>query len=364
MASLSPCIVDEDLLGAGTQILACLLASRDVYFYESDQPPVLVDVPYEPSAVIDRLKSSMSIFHFKTSGTTGEPKLVRQPVQTLLKGVRRSEELDRAVWGYCYSTRHISGVLLLLQAWLTAAPVVDLRSLGKDSLAEQLDRHRVTHISAPATFYRLACPLPSPVHSVVKVSNGGEPLDAIIVERVRSSFPAAEIRNVYAGTEFGSLLVARGHAFHIPHRLQEVVKVEDGTIRVQRDRMASSVVFEGDWYDTADQVEWIDDNRFTIKGRVSEQVKVLGHLVSLRKVEAAINDIEGVQISRVQASKHNVFGTILSADVVLEDGVIMTKKEIKTSLSQVLLDYEVPARITIVDAIETTYTGKLARRLS
>lgn len=362
MAPLSPCIVDEDLLGAGTQILACLLASRDVYFYDVDEPVVEVEVPSEPSVVIKRLRSSSSTFHFKTSGTTGIPKLVRQPVQTLLKGVRRSEELDRAVWGYCYSTRHISGVLLLLQAWLTDTPVVDLRSIGKDVLVDCMRTHDVTHISAPATFYRLACPLSSPVHSVVKVSNGGEPLDANFVDRVQVSFPNAEIRNVYASTEFGSLLVAKGHTFRIPDRLKDVVRVEGNTIRVHRDRMASSVVFEGEWYDTADQVEWVDDDRFTIKGRVSEQVKVLGHLISLRKVEAAINDIEGVQISRLQASKHAVFGTLLSAEVVLEDGVSMTKKEIKTSLSQVLRDYEVPARIKLVDAIETTYTGKLARR--
>lgn len=357
----SPCIVSEDLLHAGSQILASALTGRDVFFFEQDQPPIEVVEVQSVEQAQRILSESTSVFHFQTSGTTGVPKLVKQPIQKLLQGVRVSHELDEAVWGFCYSTRHISGVLLLLQAWMTDTPVVDLRALGKEDLAVDLSSHKVTHISAPATFYRLACPLPAPIKSVVKVSNGGEPLDANIVERVEASFPNAEIRNVYASTEFGSLLVAKGHAFTIPDRLANVVKIEQETIWVHRDRVASSVVFEGDWYDTADQVEWIDGTSFTIIGRASEHVKVLGHLVSLRKVEAVINGVEEVKISRVQATPHAVFGTLLSAEVVVDEGASLTRRDIKTALSELLRDYEVPSRIKIVDHIETTYTGKLAR---
>ncbi len=354
-------ILEEDLLQASAQLLSCLLHSQDVYFYDTAEQVRFKPTDFSLDSVRSSLLASTSTLHFKTSGTTGKPRTVSQDIKILLKGVRHSAELDDAVWGFCYSSRHISGVLLLLQAWMTGSPVVDLRNLSRSALTDRLKEYKVTHISAPATFYRMVCPLDCPVDTLVKVSNGGEPFDTTMVDAISASFPNAHIRNVYATTEFGSLLVSNGVSFQIPTRLTGVVKIVDNTIHVHRSRMALSVDFEGNWYDTQDQITWIDQHTFSISGRVSEQVKVLGHLVSLRKVESAINALPDILISRVQSSPHPIFGNLLSAEGVLEAGCETNKKGIKKQLGLELRDYEVPSRIIIVDKIETTYTGKLAR---
>ncbi len=358
---LSAVIKSEDLVVAASQLLAGLLSGRDIYFFDDGEEHYFTPSVCPSAEVSDRIYNSTSVLHLHTSGTTGEPKLVSHPVMSLLQGVRTGRGLDHAVWGFAYSCLHISGVLVLLQAWVTGASVVDLRNLSRKALAKQIEATGVTHISAPTTFYRMALPLDKVCRSVVSVTNGGEPLDLASITDIQSSFPHAVIKNVYASTEFGSLLVSDGIGFSIPDRLVDQVRIEDGKIMVHRFRLATNVVFDGEWYDTGDVISWIDGDQFSIIGRAGEQVKVLGHLVSLSRIEEVITSLPDVGLCRVCATRHKVFGHLLTAEVVLADGSEVTKQDIKLSLGGMLRDYEVPARIKIVDAIETTYSGKLAR---
>jgi len=220
---------------------------------------------------------------------------------------------------------------------------------------------KVSHISAPSTFYRMNFPVKEKIDSMISLSNGGEPLNEDVIRNLSVSFPKAKIRNIYASTEFGSLLVAKGDAFKIPDRLLEFVMIKDNVIYVHGSLVSPSAKLEDGWYITNDRIEWIDDVSFRIVGRVTEDVKVLGHLVSLRTVEAAVNDIPQVKIAKVSSKEHKLFGNLLIAEIVFQENAELTKKEVKSILKTKLKDYEVPSKIKFIEQINLTDSGKLGR---
>ena len=359
--SFDTSIDTEDLEDSIVQLVCGLINDTPLYFFEQEAVSKSQDIKLLDSNHLKKLVlNSKSTFHFKTSGTTGTPKLVIQTLKTLANGLIDKTNLQQLTWGFSYSTRHISGILLMLQALTTNSNLVDLRNLNKKNLTERLNKYKVTNISAPSTFYRLNFPLSEPVLSVKKVTNGGEPLSADTLELINTSLPKAEVRNIYASTEFGSLLVSNSSIFTIPEKLKSLVKIEDDILFVHKRLVSTSEILNGDWYSTKDSIEWVTDTTFKIKGRISEDIKVMGHLVSLRKIESLINGYDGVKMCKLIPKVHNVFGNLLICQLLLEDQNLELK-QLKQSLKSQLRNYEMPSKFIIVDNIEMTASGKIKR---
>lgn len=355
------CITTENLGDSVTSIALALINNIDVHFYgETKVVKNRVQIS-DQSSLFERLMDSKSKLFFQTSGTTGTPKSVVKDFDHIIRGVRISPELLNSSWGFCYSTRHISGLYIILQAILTNSKLIDLRNLSSKDLGKQIEEARITNISAPATFYKLNFPLETPISSVLKVTNGGEPLDEVVIRNIKKTFPNASIRNVYASTEFGSLLISKSNQFKIPDRLLGKVKIEDETIWVHKSLLSKFKGSNEEWYNTKDKVKMITETSFEIIGRSSEDVKVLGHLVSLRKVEKKIGSLPGISLVKVTALPHNVFGNLLSCEVVLKKPESISKPEIKFFIKNELRDYERPLKLQIVEKINITTSGKIQR---
>lgn len=355
-------IIDTENLSEALKIIeTCIISQKDIYMYDSPNVEILSLPESEEIDLVSYLENSKIKFHFQTSGTTGIPKKIVQPIIKLLKGVRSNTELENAVWGYCYSCRHISGILMMLQAIMTNRPLIDLRNRARKEVESLILENSITHISAPATFYRLTFPLSSNCPSVLKATNGGEPLDKSLIDKIKKSLPNVELRNIYASTEFGSLLISKNDKFVIPDKLKNLIRIENSELIIHQSLVSDSATIVDEWYHTKDLIEWIDEKYFYIKGRVSEDVKVLGHLVSLRKIEQKVYNIKGIKQVRINAKKHDVFGNLLIAHIVMEEGHIFNKKDLKTQMKNELRDYEVPSKIKEVDFIELTSSGKVSR---
>jgi acyl-coenzyme A synthetase/AMP-(fatty) acid ligase len=139
-----------------------------------------------------------------------------------------------------------------------------------------------------------------------------------------------------------------------------LVKIEDDILFVHKRLVSTSEILNGDWYSTKDSIEWVTDTTFKIKGRISEDIKVMGHLVSLRKIESLINGYDGVKMCKLIPKVHNVFGNLLICQLLLEDQNL-DLKQLKQSLKSQLRKYEMPSKFIIVDNIEMTASGKIKR---
>ena len=116
--------------------------------------------------LISLINKSSSALVFQTSGTTGAPKTVQKTIGEIRRGIITKKEVLNSVWGFCYSTRHISGLYVILQTVFTNSSIVDLRNITGIALTETLIQHKVSHLSAPSTFFKLNFPLTKKVESI------------------------------------------------------------------------------------------------------------------------------------------------------------------------------------------------------
>ena len=356
-------IYTENLKEASLNIILSLLNNKTIFFGEEEKASTLENkISFKENFnLLEKITESKSKLIFKTSGTTGVPKKVEKSIDEILRGIVIKKEQFNKIWGFCYSTRHISGLYVILQALLTKSSLVDIRNLDKKSLFTTLNSYAVTNISAPTTFFNLNLPLLEKVDSVKNISIGGEPLSKYVYNNILQSFPNAKLKNIYASTEFGSILTSDSYLFKIPFRLKEKIKIKNKIIYVHKSLLSTFKGSENEWFKTNDKINWVNNDEFEIIGRSSEEVKVLGHLVSIQKVEKILNNHPKVKLIKVFAKNHAVFGAILYCDIIPINSNDFNLKEFSNYVKTNLRDYEQPHKINIVKNIEITYSGKIKR---
>jgi amino acid adenylation domain-containing protein len=112
------------------------------------------------------------------------------------------------------------------------------------------------------------------------------------------------------------------------------------------------------WYRTGDLARYLPDGTLELVGRADAQVKILGHRIELGEVETALRAHPAVGKAVVVA----VGGArpVLAAAVVCgPDGPDVA--ELEAFLSQRLVEYMVPHRIRVVEALPLTANGKVDR---
>jgi acyl-coenzyme A synthetase/AMP-(fatty) acid ligase len=335
-----------------------------------------------------------------TSGSTGLPKLVWQSAANLTRAVKVSPRHAGAVWALAYNPTHVAGIQVYLQALANGCPVVDIYGLNRTEVLATVERHRVTHISATPSFYRLLLPADRVLPSVRSVTLGGESSDVALLGRLQPLFPAARFHNVYASTEAGTLLIADGDTFLIADGLEGLVAVREGRIYVHRSLLGefsgqvSGVQMTeaggqkterrgqraedrgqeaaGEWYDTGDVVEVVSSEplRFRIVARERDWVNVGGSKVNPQEVESVLGGHSGVAQVRVFGRKNSVMGHILCAEVVLAkadsrlqtaEGERVTEPALRDYAATRVQAFKVPRVIRFVDSLATTRTGKICR---
>src|SRR5512139_361706 len=125
-------------------------------------------------------------------------------------------------------------------------------------------------------------------------------------------------------------------------------------------RTREEVMADG-WFDTGDLGVLDSDGYLFIKGRSKDIINVAGMKFFPQEVEAVLNAFPGVQESCVFARKHELFGEVPHAQVVLAKPGVAGEPELKEFLGQHLAPYKIPEQIEIVPALVRTASGKLVR---
>jgi acyl-coenzyme A synthetase/AMP-(fatty) acid ligase len=308
--------------------------------------------------------SSAARINLFTSGTTGRPTLARHSLASLARGVRISAAHRDDIWAFAYNPTHIAGVQVFLQALANLNTLVDVTGLDRLTIYDVFRRHRVTHVSATPTFYRLLLPCEEPLTGVRSVALGGEASGGPLHEELGRAFPAATMRNIYASTEAGSLLVSRGESFGIPPALTGAIIVREGRLHLHRRLMADfpGPWVEGEWYDTGDRVEIVDEHpvRFRFAGRGRDSVNVGGFKVNPLEVESRLEEHPAVVAACVFGRRNSVSGQILCADVVSRSP-LLAEADLRAYLGAHLQPAKIPCLIRFVKEIEATRSGKRLR---
>lgn len=315
--------------------------------------------------LIEMVKYSSEMWNVAlyTSGTTGYPKKNIHNFKSLTRNVRISQKHKSDVWGFAYNPTHMAGLQVFFQAFLNLNTIVYL--FGKEHIyfKDSCNKYSITHISSTPTFmtFILSVSGEQSYSTVRRVTFGGEKLTNNILLKINYFFPNAKIRNIYASTEFGSLLESDGEIFKIPQKFSEFIKVVDKELLINTKLMNSN---EETWFSTGDLVEQFEDGSFKFSSRNTDIINIGGYNVNLIEIEDLLLQLPFIQEVVIYSMPNNLIGNILAAKIVLIKGMDKQSevlKNIKKYLRENLQKWKVPRVIEIVENIEKNRTGKKVR---
>lgn len=330
-------------------------------FIKTNSKLTIEDLP----EIIRKNENSKIILY--TSGTTGTPKPAVHTVESLTRFVKIGPRYKNKVWGLTYSPVHIAGLQVFFQAFMNLNAIVNLYQYPKDQIFEVLNQYKITHLSGTPTFYKLLFPSENVFDFVENVTFGGEKLDNALINKVKRMFPNAKIKNIYASTEFGSLLISENDLYEVPDRIKKYIKILDDQLLIHRSLVNTSFPDMNqnevkDWYETGDLVEILHENplRFKFIGRKDNIIKIGGYRVNIVEIEKELEQHPNVTVARIYAKKNSLMGNVLIADVMVNSQI--SEKEILTFLRSKLPEYKIPRIINFVEKIEITKSGKVTRK--
>lgn len=115
------------------------------------------------------------------------------------------------------------------------------------------------------------------------------------------------------------------------------------------------------WFATGDLAETDAAGRVYLKGRKKSVLNVSGMKVFPEEVEQVMERHPAVRRCRVTGKAHTVLGTVPVAEVILHEGKTVAARELIGWCRQMLSIYKSPARVTFVETLPMTASGKIRR---
>jgi acyl-coenzyme A synthetase/AMP-(fatty) acid ligase len=315
-----------------------------------------------------------------TSGTTGDPKMVVHTMATLTAAITRGAP-SAAVqnWATFYDIRRYGGLQIFLRA-VAGRGTLTLRGAGEtvEDFLGRAGEAKVTHISGTPSHWRLVL-----MNGAARridpdyVRLSGEIADAAVLNSLAALYPRARVAHAYASTEAGvGFEVGDGQpGFPVSYLGEErngvALRIVDDALTIRSDGAALRYLTDNPvdlhdpagFVDTGDMID-MRGERCHFVGRRGGIINVGGAKVNPEEVEAVINLHANVHSSLVKARRNPITGALVTADVVLNEGVIedfTLKDEIIAACARELAPHKVPALIRFVPSLAVTAGGKLSR---
>jgi acyl-CoA synthetase (AMP-forming)/AMP-acid ligase II len=362
-------------------LVAGLVTASHCDYLVSDRADLPGAVP--PEALVElglsRINAGVTEWIMTTSGTTGQPKMVRHSLTSLTRTVTPMANLtSRPVWGLTYEPTRFAGMQVLLQACFGDGTLA-VPDLGADirTVLSFFARHGCSHLSATPTLWRRFLMHPDVAGLALRqITLGGEIADQAVLDALARRFPGARITHVYASTEAGVGFSVRDGREGFPASFATdppkgvAMAVRDGRLWLSPQGSASE--YHGEqrlsrdadgFIDTGDRVAQ-RDGRYVFLGRDTGVINIGGVKVHPEEVERVINALDGVGMVRVGARSNRLVGALLTAQIVPSEPVADETAFVDRVLAHCrahLMREAVPAAIRLVDQLETNAAGKIRR---
>lgn len=347
-------LMDSDL--SEKEILSNNLAVNQLIEIENPEKISSIDELVE---VIRNSNSEITLF---TSGTTGFTRKFTHPLKNLIRKINVSDERKNDVWGFAFNPTHVAGVQVFFQAILNQNLLVNVFMESKEFVINAVKEHQITNLSSTPTFYRLLLPLSHSFASVKKITIGGEKSDNHLILQVEKVFPNARINNVYGSTETGPLFSSQNDEFVVQDKHTGFVKVVDDELYIHKNLFGKTNKLNliDDFYATGDLVEWIDDERrkFRFTSRKNELINVGGYKVNPYEVEDELTQHPMIRNVRVFGKSNAVLGNIICCEIELFPESELKEEDVRYFLNGKIQNFKIPRKISFVEKIELTRTGK------
>ena len=341
--------------------------------------------PGDPAVAVEML----------TSGTTGAPKRIplrRMQLEASLSAALRHNNrpdgtertpLTGTVGLMALPIVHIGGLWGLLQALVTARPLVMLERFNLPAWRTAVTEHRPALVGLPPPALRTV--LDSDItrdelSSIRAVNAGTSPVDAALVDAFYEKF-GIPVLIVYGATEFSGAVAGWTKKDFYAHwadkkgsvgrpfpRVRLQVLDDEGNVlptgETGRLQVASPQVSgsEDRWVTTSDLARLDEDGYLYIDGRADDVIVRGGFKVAPDTVVRALRSHAAVNDAAVAGLSDTRLGQIPVAAVELRPGASVSPEQLRTHCRASLTPYEVPAEIHIVDELPRGAALKVDRR--
>jgi O-succinylbenzoic acid--CoA ligase len=296
----------------------------------------------------------------RTSGTTGEPKLVRLTHRnhaasaTAAADAVGAEPGDR--WLCPLPLHHVGGLNILVRSAIHGTTAVLHGRFDPARVRALLEAGELTLVSmVPTMLARLRDAGLRATPGLRAVALGGGPVPAGLLEwAARQSIP---VMPVYGMTETCSQVVAG-----IPGRVlrgAEVRLAEDGEILIRGDMVAPGARAADGWLHTGDRGRLDAGGLLHVEGRIKELIVTGGENVAPVEVEQALLAHPAVTDAGVAGVPDEVWGEAITAFVVLTAPV--AEGELEAWVRARLEPFKVPKAIHTLPELPRNAAGKLLR---
>lgn len=354
----------------------------------------LMDEPLGAQVPVDAARDVVVLPY--SSGTTGLPKGVRLTHRNLVANVDQCEICFQVQTGdkvvAFLPFFHIYGQTVLMNVFLaTGGVVLTLPRFDLELFLTLCSRHATpTMFIAPPVAVALAKhPMVDQfdLSGVKRLVSGAAPLSAELAEAVArrtgvkalQGYGMTEMSPVSHGVPFatsapGSIGVAVASTeYRIvdPVTGEDAVKGAEGELWVRgpqvmvgyhnRPEATAATLTEDGWLKTGDLAQVGEDGFVYIRDRLKELIKVKGFQVAPAEVEAALLTSPMVKDAAVRGVPDDEAGEVPVAFVVPAEGA--EEGAIHAHLAGQLAHYKLPKRISFIEAVPKSASGKILRRM-
>jgi acyl-CoA synthetase (AMP-forming)/AMP-acid ligase II/aryl carrier-like protein len=328
--------------------------------------------------------ASSVVLLLRTSGSTGEPKMVPHTMHRLMHAIDASCALLSIDSGdRCLNARplyHVHAIVHIIGSSLVGgASIVFPRQIGARALIDGCATWKPTWYSASPALHRdvlavLQTRSATFEHVLRFVRSAGAPLDPLVTVAVETALGVPMIEG-YGATEAPTVTISPlppqpQRPGSVGRALGCEVRIVDGEVWARGENVAPAyatrgqaqpIVDDDGWYHTGD-VGYLDADGFLfLTGRFSERINVGGVKISPETVERALRAYPGVADAVAFALPHPTLGEHVAAIVVMQPGAAFDGAVLSGYTRRTLPTHAVPNVIRAAGAIQRDGNGKLRR---
>lgn len=369
-------------------------SSNPAQIKEIDQGTSLADILSRSKAVSlppVPIKRHDAIYFNMTSGTTGSPKCAITTHDNIYWNTLSAVEqlsLTKEDIHLCMFPPATHPHELFARALFLGGTMVLTDHIAPKSLTKVIENNRVTAMMAvPPIYGALAkCHKNNDFNfTTLRVAeSGGMHCDPITAKEFKERF-GIPIIPVWGSTETAGIALAipltsssKTGSCGIPSKYYEVQIVDKNSDKVFPGKVGEMIVkgkgvcasyyqnesetqknFRNGWFYTNDMFKKDDDGFFYFSGRKNGMMKVAGMKVFPIEIEDMLILHPLIREAAVTKVSDPVYGEIPKAVIVLEDGALLTKKELKDYCASKIASYKIPKIIEFRNSLPRTPVGKI-----
>ncbi|WP_054743120.1 class I adenylate-forming enzyme family protein [Cellulosilyticum ruminicola] len=344
--------------------------------------------------IVDENEIDLTLMVGSSSGTTGVAKMVymlQGNIGEEINAVRALSEVTegknskdaRNLVAFPIST---SVVLVMIGLMFAGETLMYSEDLSPAHFLDLADKLKATKITAPPAYFELLLQSGQiPKHDLQlleTVSMGMDFCSVGLIKRLRENMKALKyFSNGYGLVETCNVYMVNAidvrenldklHYLYLPKEANNVIEVrndegqvvgigEVGEIYIKGNNVVqgyannveeSEIYFQDGWFKTGDIARREDERGITLFGRRKNFIKRGGKSVSPIMVENCINKIKGIAGCGVVGIPHPLYGEMIWAFIVRDQGEKVSLREIKKHCKEILPYYMLPDQVEFIEEI-------------